>query len=92
MCCHLFRMKSVKFRNRLVWGLAGGVKAPRRASQAVGRIPKFHPYGPFVGATSPILERAQFADCTGSRPPGCGAVNSKPVGTGDSADKYRRVS
>ena len=45
-------------------------------------IPKPYPYGPFVGATSPILQKAQFADCVGARAPECTEANFKPVGTG----------
>ena len=40
------------------------------------------PYGPFVGAPSPILQKAQFADCLGARAPECTEQNFGPVGTG----------
>ncbi len=43
---------------------------------------KPYPYGPFVGASSPILQKAQFADCTGARAPECTEANFNPVGTG----------
>ena len=45
-------------------------------------VPKPYPYGPFVGATSPILQKAQFADCTGARAPECAEANFIPTGTG----------
>ena len=45
-------------------------------------IPKPYPYAPFVGATSPILQKAQFADCTGARAPECTEANFNPIGTG----------
>ncbi len=45
-------------------------------------VPKPYPYGPFVGATSPILQKAQFADCTGARAPECSEANFIPIGTG----------
>ena len=43
-------------------------------------VPKPFPYGPFVGAVSPILQKAQLEGCleAGS----CAAANSRPVGTG----------
>ena len=46
-------------------------------------VPKPHPYGPFVGSRSPILQKAQFAGCTGrSGSPECAAASLRPVGTG----------
>ena len=45
-------------------------------------VPKPYPYGPFVGATSPILQKAQFADCTGAQAPECTEANFIPIGTG----------
>ena len=40
------------------------------------------PYGPFVGAITPIIQYEQFKDCTGIRAPECTAENFAPVGTG----------
>lgn len=40
------------------------------------------PYGPFVGATVPILQKQQFLNCTGIRAPECTAENFGPIGTG----------
>ncbi len=44
--------------------------------------PKPFPYNPFVGAQSPILQRAQFSDCMGARAPTCAEANFAPIGTG----------
>jgi peptide/nickel transport system substrate-binding protein len=44
--------------------------------------PKPYPFSVFVGATSPILQRAQFADCVGEAAVGCTEQNFQPVGTG----------
>ena len=41
-----------------------------------------NPYIPFVGAGSPILQRAQFEDCVGARAPECTDQNFAPIGTG----------
>lgn len=40
------------------------------------------PYGPFVGGESPIIQAAQFADCTGAKAPECTTENFNPIGTG----------
>ena len=44
--------------------------------------PKPYPYGPFVGAQSPIIQKAQFADCLGANAPTCTEANTRPIGTG----------
>ncbi len=44
--------------------------------------PKPFPYGPFVGATTPIIQRAQFENCVGAKAPECTEQNFNPVGTG----------
>ena len=44
--------------------------------------PKPNPYGPFMGAQSPIIQAAQFADCTGAKAPECTDANFGPIGTG----------
>lgn len=46
------------------------------------KIPMPNPYGVFVGAETPILQKAQFADCLGDRAAGCTTANFGPVGTG----------
>ena len=44
--------------------------------------PKPNPYIPFVGATAPIIQMAQFAKCVGAAAPTCTAQNFGPIGTG----------
>ena len=46
------------------------------------KVVKPFPYGPFVGAASPILQQAQFRDCLGARAPECTTQNFRPIGTG----------
>mmetsp|Transcript_28877 Transcript_28877/g.55020 ORF Transcript_28877/g.55020 Transcript_28877/m.55020 type:complete len:567 (-) Transcript_28877:2074-3774(-) len=43
--------------------------------------PKPNPYGPFVGGQSPIIQKAQFENCTGAKAPECTAENFGPIGT-----------
>lgn len=45
-------------------------------------VPKPFPYGPFVGAQSPVIQAAQFADCLGAAAPTCTDANFAPIGTG----------
>ncbi|MEO8396989.1 MAG: peptide ABC transporter substrate-binding protein, partial [Chloroflexota bacterium] len=45
-------------------------------------VPKPFPYGPFVGQASPIIQKAQFADCMGEKAQQCTEQNFAPVGTG----------
>ncbi|MCQ0970572.1 peptide ABC transporter substrate-binding protein [Paracoccus sp. TK19116] len=40
------------------------------------------PFGPLVGAASPILQKAQFENCSGEAAPTCTDQNFKPIGTG----------
>ncbi len=44
--------------------------------------PKPFPYGPFNGMLSPIVQKAQFADCMGARAQECSEANTMPIGTG----------
>lgn len=44
--------------------------------------PTPYPYSLFVGGESPILQQAQFQDCTGTRAPECTEENFNPIGTG----------
>ena len=44
--------------------------------------PKPNPYTAFVGATAPLLQKAQFAACTGAAAPTCTDANNGPIGTG----------
>jgi peptide/nickel transport system substrate-binding protein len=41
-----------------------------------------NPYGPFMGAETPILQKAQFENCTGANAVTCSTENFYPVGTG----------
>ena len=43
---------------------------------------KPYPYDVFGGATTPIIQRAQFKDCLGDKAPSCTKENFNPVGTG----------
>lgn len=40
------------------------------------------PYTALVGSESPIIQAAQFADCTGAKAPECTEANFNPIGTG----------
>jgi peptide/nickel transport system substrate-binding protein len=44
--------------------------------------PTPYPYNPFVGAQSPVIQAAQFADCLGAEAPQCTEANNMPIGTG----------
>ncbi|WP_022703423.1 peptide ABC transporter substrate-binding protein [Pseudorhodobacter ferrugineus] len=44
--------------------------------------PKPNPLVAFVGAESPIIQKAQFANCLGAAAPTCTDANFKPHGTG----------
>ncbi|WP_413876185.1 peptide ABC transporter substrate-binding protein [Albidovulum sp.] len=46
------------------------------------KAPKPNPYNAFVGSTSPILQKAQFANCLGAAAPQCTEANFGPIGTG----------
>jgi len=53
-------------------------------------VPKPFPFGPFVGAITPILQHEQFKDCLGARAPECTAANFGPIGTGPfKVDEFR---
>lgn len=43
---------------------------------------KPNPYGPFMGGQSPIIQMAQFENCTGAKAPECTTANFGPIGTG----------
>jgi peptide/nickel transport system substrate-binding protein len=45
-------------------------------------VPKPFPYGPLVGAESPILQMAQFQNCMGAQAAACADQNFYPIGTG----------
>ncbi|NVK59550.1 MAG: peptide ABC transporter substrate-binding protein [Rhodobacteraceae bacterium] len=44
--------------------------------------PMPNPYGPFMGGQSPILQKAQFENCTGAAASTCTEANFNPIGTG----------
>jgi peptide/nickel transport system substrate-binding protein len=44
--------------------------------------PTPYPYYAFVGAGTPIISRAQFADCVGAAAQQCNEQNTAPLGTG----------
>jgi peptide/nickel transport system substrate-binding protein len=45
-------------------------------------VPKPFPYGPFVGAQAPIIQKAQFENCMGTLAVTCSDENFAPIGTG----------
>ena len=45
-------------------------------------VAKPFPYGPFVGTTAPIIQKAQFQNCMGAKAPECTDQNFYPIGTG----------
>jgi peptide/nickel transport system substrate-binding protein len=45
-------------------------------------VAKPFPYGPFVGTTVPIIQKAQFENCIGAKAPECTDANFGPIGTG----------
>jgi len=44
--------------------------------------PKPNPYTAFVGALSPVVQKAQFEACLGAAAPTCTDANNMPIGTG----------
>ncbi|MDP3860641.1 MAG: peptide ABC transporter substrate-binding protein [Phaeovulum sp.] len=44
--------------------------------------PRPNPYTAFVGSTSPIIQAAQFANCSGAAASSCTDQNFAPIGTG----------
>ncbi|MBC7479937.1 MAG: peptide ABC transporter substrate-binding protein, partial [Pseudorhodobacter sp.] len=63
-----------------------GVKSVEAVDPSTIKItftgPKPYPYTAFVGALAPLLQKAQFAKCTGAAAPTCTDANSMPIGTG----------
>ncbi|MEI4485687.1 peptide ABC transporter substrate-binding protein [Frigidibacter sp. MR17.14] len=52
--------------------------------------PKAYPYLAFASYESPILQKAQFENCTGTKAPTCSEQNFKPIGTGAfKVDEFR---
>ncbi|RJE86517.1 peptide ABC transporter substrate-binding protein [Paracoccus onubensis] len=44
--------------------------------------PRPYPYAAFVGAQAPIIQKAQFENCTGAKAATCTEENFGPIGTG----------
>ncbi|SFA79576.1 peptide/nickel transport system substrate-binding protein [Poseidonocella pacifica] len=44
--------------------------------------PTPYPYSAFIGAQTPIIQKAQFENCLGERAPECTEANFNPIGTG----------
>ena len=44
--------------------------------------PKPFPYSPFVGYTTPVIQKAQMEECIGAAAVSCSEQNFQPVGTG----------
>lgn len=63
-------------------GVASVEAAGERGVKITFDGPKPFPYTAFVGAESPILQKAQFQDCLGARAPECTDANFGPIGTG----------
>ena len=64
----------------------GGIESVEAVDAVTVKItfttPRPFPYNPFVGMTSVVLQKAQFADCVGAAAQGCAEANTKPIGTG----------
>lgn len=64
----------------------GGVTGVEALDSHTVRItfaaPRPYPYATFVGQQTPILQKAQFANCVGAAAQACSAQNMNPVGTG----------
>ncbi|MGA0542769.1 peptide ABC transporter substrate-binding protein [Neotabrizicola sp. VNH66] len=54
--------------------------------------PKPNPYTAFVGATSPLLQKAQFEKCLGAAASTCTTENTYPIGTGPFTVKDFKVN
>ena len=63
-------------------GVTDVVAVDDRTIRVEFAAPKPYPYTAFVGAESPIIQAAQFADCLGANAPGCTDANFGPIGTG----------
>ena len=60
-----------------------GIEAPDEHTVTIRfSVAKPFPYGPFVGSTAPIIQKAQFAGCLGTRAQECTKQNFGPIGTG----------
>ncbi|MEO1140068.1 MAG: peptide ABC transporter substrate-binding protein [Pseudomonadota bacterium] len=65
------------------YGGITGIETPDERTVVVNFDgPKPFPYTAFVGAQSPILQKAQFMNCLGAKAPECTQENFYPIGTG----------
>lgn len=60
--------------------------------QVTFSVPKPNPYGAFVSAQAPIIQKAQFEDCIGANAAGCSEENFNPIGTGPYAVQEFRAN
>ena len=63
-------------------GIASVLALDNLTVQIAFDAPTPYPYRAFVGAGTPIISRAQFADCIGAAATTCEAQNTAPLGTG----------
>ena len=63
-------------------GIASVLALDNLTVQIAFEAPTPYPYRAFVGAGTPIISRAQFADCIGAAATTCEAQNTAPLGTG----------
>ena len=63
-------------------GVASVRAIDNRTVEITFDAPTPYPYQAFVGTGTPIISRAQFADCVGAAAAGCEAQNTAPLGTG----------
>ncbi|WP_370312889.1 peptide ABC transporter substrate-binding protein [Sagittula sp.] len=63
-------------------GVAEVVAVDDRTIEVRFTEPKPYPYAAFVSSEAPILQRAQFENCTGARVSQCTDENTHPIGTG----------
>ena len=63
-------------------GISGVEAVDARTVRITFAAPTPFPWVAFVGAQSPILQAAQFADCVGAASATCTEANTRPVGTG----------
>jgi peptide/nickel transport system substrate-binding protein len=63
-------------------GIASVEAVDARTVKITFTTPKPFPYTAFVGQESPIIQKAQFADCLGANAAACTEQNFNPIGTG----------
>ncbi|NAZ35352.1 peptide ABC transporter substrate-binding protein [Rubellimicrobium sp. CFH 75288] len=63
-------------------GIASVEAVDERTVRVTFEQPTFFPWVAFVGAQSPIIQKAQFENCLGAAAATCTEANTRPVGTG----------